>query len=82
MVYNVSLKGQIISRQCKSHPDNMDKIAKKFSMQRKVGLSENQPKKHKNAVYSKSSTFTNLGDECTHLYHKKKHFSLLEDFMS
>ena len=24
MVYNVSLKGQILSRQCKSHPDNLD----------------------------------------------------------
>ena len=24
MVYNVSLKGQILSRQCISHPDNMD----------------------------------------------------------
>ena len=54
----------------------MDKIAKKFSMQRKVGLSENQPKKHKNAVYSKSSTFTNLGDECTHQYHKKTLFTV------
>ena len=24
MVYNVSLKGQILSRQCKSHPDNIN----------------------------------------------------------